>query len=171
MILKICGGLLLLVAGGYLSVAVSRFERRRLAVLDGYISLLLYIRGQIDCYATPIEEILRRADPTLVSVCLGESRRRWEDDRPRGCVGWEQPLPSLIHESHAYLEPEVERLLRAFSGELGHTSRTEQVTRCTYYIDALTEERGRLCEALPGRARTSGTLCLCTALAIAILLW
>lgn len=171
MILKIFGGLLLLVAGGYLSVTVSRFERRRLAVLDGYISLLLYIRGQIDCYAAPIEEILRRADPTLVSVCLGESRRRWENEPIGTQAGWEHPLPSLIRESRAYLEPEVERLLQAFSGELGHTSRTEQVTRCTYYIDALTEERGRLCEVLPARARTSGTLCLCTALGIAILLW
>jgi len=119
----------------------------------------------------PIEEILRRADPALVAVCLGESRRRWEGEPLAGRVGWEQPLPSLIRESRAYLEPEVERLLQAFSGELGHTSRTEQVTRCTYYIEALTEERGRLCEVLPARARTSGALCLCTALAMAILLW
>ena len=170
MILKLCGGLLLLVAGGYLSVAVSRFERRRLAVLDGYISLLLYIRGQIDCYATPIEEILRRADPALVAVCLGESRRGGFDSI-ESQTGWGHSLPSLIRESRAYLEPESERLLQAFSGELGHTSRTEQVTRCTYYIEALTEERGRLCEVLPTRARTSGTLCLCTALGLAILLW
>ena len=55
---KIIGGLLILGTGGYIALAVNRFERRRLRVLDAYISLLYYIKGQIDCYALPVGDIL-----------------------------------------------------------------------------------------------------------------
>ena len=64
MICKILGSFFLLCAGGYAAVAVTRFEHRRLRVLDGYISLLYYIKGQIDCYAMPMPDILAKADPS-----------------------------------------------------------------------------------------------------------
>ena len=54
MIYKVIGTVILLLAGGYISAAMTRFERRRLRVLDGYISLIYYIKGQIDCYAMPV---------------------------------------------------------------------------------------------------------------------
>ena len=58
---KLLGTLILLGAGGYVSLAMNRFERRRLSVLDGYLSLIQYIKGQIDCYAMPLTDILARA--------------------------------------------------------------------------------------------------------------
>ena len=66
MICKLVGSLILLFAGGYVSVAITRFERRRLRVLDGYISLIYYIKGQIDCYAMPLPAIMASADPAAV---------------------------------------------------------------------------------------------------------
>ncbi len=174
MILKLLGGVILLLAGGYVSLAVGRFERRRLRVLDGYIALIYYIKGQIDCYALPVRDILARADPALIAACLGL-------DVPLGEQGSAPladalaretaPLPALLRESRLYLEPETERLLHTFSGELGRTHRTEQVARCDHYITALGEERRRLAEALPARLRVTGTLLLTTALGAAILLW
>ena len=160
MIYKMIGTLLLILTGGYLSCTVSRFERRRLGVLDGYISLLYYIKGQIDCYAMPISDILARADPALIAACLGVATA---DSVP--------PLPALVQESRLYLEPECERLLTTFTGELGTTHRAEQVARCDYYIQALTRERGKLADALPARLRTCSTLCICCAVAAAVMLW
>ena len=68
MIWKLLGSLILLFAGGYVSVAITRFERRRLRVLDGYISLIYYVRGQIDCYAMPLDHILASADPAVIAT-------------------------------------------------------------------------------------------------------
>ena len=80
-------------------------------------------------------------------------------------------LPDMIKESRAYLEPESERLLTAFSSELGHTFREEQVMRCEHYIEALEEERRRLSEAVPTRVRMNGILCMCCVLGMVVLLW
>ena len=80
-------------------------------------------------------------------------------------------LPDMIRGSRLYLEPETERLLTAFSSELGHTFREEQVARCDHYLEALGEERRRLAEALPGRIRMNSVLCLCCVMGVAVLLW
>ncbi len=168
MIYKILGGLILMLAGGYVSVAVSRFEHRRLAVLDGYMSLIYYIKGQIDCYARPLADILRAADPAVLALCVGAGSA---DDLPPLPYHTESPLDSLIRESHLYLEPSCERLLITFSGELGHTFRAEQVARCEHYIGALAEERRRLGESIPARVRVAGMLSMCCAMGAAILFW
>lgn len=168
MICKLAGSLLLLLAGGYLSMAITHFERRRMRVLDGYISLLYYIKGQIDCYALPLSDILERADPAVLAACLG-----LEGNAPLPVLG-EGDGPSLsrmVGESRLYLEGESERLLSSLAGELGSVYRTEQVLRCQHYLDALTHERRRLADTLPTRLRTTCTLCLSAALAAAVLLW
>ncbi len=165
MIYKVVGSLLLLLAGGYVTVTVRRFEHRRLRVLDGYLSLLYYVKGQIDCYAMPIRDILSRADPHVLAACLGLGREEMET------FGGYESLPDMLRESRLYLEPEAERLLSTFTAELGSVYRAEQVARCDYYIEALTQERRKLCDALPSRLRITSTLCLCCALGAAVLLW
>lgn len=165
---KMLGSVILLLAGGYVSVAITRFERRRLRVLDGYLSLLYYVKGQIDCYAMPLSEILHRADPAVIAACLGLDS---DVPPPLPARDGDPPLPAMIRESRLYLEPEAERLLTTMTGELGSIYRTEQVARCDYYITALTEERRKLNDTLPARLRTACTLCICCALGAAVMLW
>ncbi len=169
---KLLGGMVLFAAGGYLSVAVSRFERRRLSVLDAYLSLIYHIKGQIDCYALPLRDILSSVDPALLSACLGSDDPA--DARallPEWLATPDSPLPLLVAESRMYLEPESERLLASFAHELGSTHRADQVARCDHYIAVLGEERRRLIETLPTRMRIGSTLCLCAAAGVAVLLW
>lgn len=172
MIYKVIGSGLLLLASGYVALSVRRFEYRRLRVLDGYISLIYFIKGQIDCYAMPVTDILSRADPLILASCLGLEATQATSPAFKGWgVGGEPPLPAMVRESRLYLQPETERLLSGFAGELGSVYRAEQVARCDYYIQALTEERRKLYEAMPARLRTCSTLCLCCALGAAVLLW
>ncbi len=170
MIYKALGCLLLLLAGGYVTLSVHRFEHRRLRVLDGYISLIYYVKGQIDCYAMPLADILARADPAVLAACLGLDRPFVSPCSWENTVG-KPPLSAMVQESRLYLEPETERLLTTFMGELGSAYRAEQVARCEYYIEALTDQRRKLYETLPVRLRTAGTLCLCCAIGAAVLLW
>ena len=168
MICKLIGSLILLFAGGYISVAITRFERRRLRVLDGYISLIYYIKGQIECYAMPLSDILASADPSILAACLGVDMTT---PLPVAPLSEERPLTAMVQESRLYLEPEAERLLTTLTGELGSTYRAEQVTRCDHYLTALTEERRKLGDTLPARLRATCTLCLCCAIGAAVLLW
>ena len=168
MILKLMGSLVLLLAGGYVSLSITRFEKRRLRVLDGYISLIYYIKGQIDCYAMPLSDILASADPAILAACLGLDRT--EGYLPPALTG-DRPITSMVEESRLYLEPEVERLLTTLTGELGSTYRAEQVARCDHYLSALTRERRKLGDSLPARLRAVCTLCLCSAVVAALLLW
>ena len=168
MLYKCLGAFFLLLAGGYLSVFFNRMERRRLQVLDAYIALIRYIKGQIDCYAMPMEEILTRADPHLLRTCMGQGRTYLHDkDEPVLYL----PFHEMVTESRLYLEPESERLLSAFARELGQTYRHEQVMRCEHYIQALGEERRKLSETAPIRVRMNSILCLCCALGVAVVLW
>ena len=168
MICKILGSLILLCAGGYVSLVFTRFEHRRLRVLDGYISLIYYMKGQIDCYAMPLSDIMASVDPTVLAACLGLDE---STPLPPLLTEERQPLTAMVRESRLYLEPEAERLLTGFSGELGSTYRAEQVARCDHYLTALTEERRKLGDTLPARLRATCTLCLCCALVAAVLLW
>ncbi|MBR6783036.1 MAG: hypothetical protein IKM33_07600 [Clostridia bacterium] len=168
MIYKLLGSLVLLFAGGYVSMAITRFERRRLRVLDGYISLIYYIKGQIDCYAMPLSDIMASADPAVLAACLGLDASA---AHPPPAVTGDRPITAMVQESRLYLEPEVERLLTTLTGELGSTYRAEQVARCDHYLTALTEERRKLGDSLPARLRAICTLCLCSALVAALLLW
>lgn len=160
---KLFGSLLLVGAGLYIALLLARYEHRRVGVLDGYLSLLRFIRGQIDCFSMPIGQILATVDPSVLAACRGQDRASAE--RPAAS------LPLLLHESRGYLGAESERLLTCFARELGHTHRAEQVGRCDYYLSALEEQRGRLADSLPARTRTDSALCLSCALAAAILLW
>lgn len=160
---KLMGSFLLVGAGIYVALATARYERRRVRVLDGYLSLLRYIRGQIECFAMPVEQILATADPSVLADCRG--RAGVNPARPT------TSLPLLLRDSHGYLGAESERLLSCFSHELGRTYRAEQVSRCDYYLDALNQQRARLADTLPARIRTGSALCLSCALAVAVLLW
>ena len=167
--IRLVGCVLLLLAGGYVTVVLTHSERRRMRVLDGFLSLLCYVKGQIDCYAMPIREILDRADPAVMAACRGFSEDEAES-RPHVLLPAES-MSSLVRESRDYLEPECERLLVSFSDELGGTFREEQVKRCEYYLEALGNERAKLADAIPVRIRVNNVLCVCGMLGLLVLLW
>ncbi len=154
---RVLGIGMLLFCGLALSFLWVARERRRFGVLVGWAELIDFIRGQIDCFLSPMDEILAAADPALLHAC--------------GLRGDKVSLSVLLEASRADLGREAERLLAAFVRECGGGYREEQVKRCDYYIAALR----RLCERyekeLPQRLRLGTTLCLCATAGLLILLW
>ena len=155
--LKLLGGGLLIAAGGFSAHTVSGFEKKRLSVLDAWIDLIFYIRGKIDCYLMPLDEILSSADQELLKACM--------------CSDPHPTLRALLDRSSVYLTEEPKRLLNAFVKEIGSSYREEQLRRCDYYIQTLRSEREKIAKELPARLRLSVSLSLCAAFAAAILLW
>ncbi len=148
---------MLLWTGGFAAFRTASLEKKKLSVTEGWLELLFYIRTRIDCHLIPIEQIFSEASPTLLRACMG----RKEDRSPS----------RLLEHSKPYLDEEAARLLDSFSREIGSCYRQEQVKRCDYYITALRKIRDKQIAELPARLKTRGTMCICGAVGLAILLW
>ena len=157
MLVKIIGSVLLALSGVVASVSLCRYCRRRLDTLDGFIALIFYIKGQVECYARPIGEIIASLSPEIL--------------RDLNCPTGASSIEELVGESRIYLDRESLRLVSAFSQEFGSVFREEQSKRCDYYIGLLGERRARISERLLPEMRAGSAVCICSSLCLLILLW
>ena len=157
MTVKLIGGMIVVTSSIFVAVSHRKFQGKRLKTLDGFIALLMYIKGQVDCYALPLYEILMSIPPEILCDC--------------NCPEGVESLDELICESKIYLEEESLRLLEAFSVEFGSTFREEQLRRCDFYLNSLVEERKRLSDEVIKRSRVGSALSICSSLGLLILLW
>ena len=155
--LKFLGALLILSVGIFAAFVSVQYEKKRLSVVDGWIDLILYIRVQIDCYLMPLGDILSGGDRALFEACMSPSNAA--------------DLPAILDASGIYLDGDAKRTLESFVREIGAGYREEQLKRCDFFISSLRTQRERIAAALPLRVRLCATLCVCIALATAILLW
>ena len=149
MLFKLLGTLLILCVGGVTAFGAVKYERRRLRVLDGWIDMIRYIRGQIDCYLTPLDEILDTFVPTNAPA----------------------DLTALYNASLLYLDADTKKLLLSFIREIGGGYREEQLRHCDFCVAELRRARERIRGELPTRQQLSVTLCICLSVGTAILLW
>ncbi len=156
MIYKAVGSILLCISGAWVSSYISKFQKNKLTVLDSFISLIFYIKGQVDCYSKPISEILHSAPSELLCCCD---------------ICEDFSLCDIVEKNKIYLDGESYRLLYCFASEFGTTYREEQMKRCDYYIEALTEQRKNMADDIPKKSRIYSTLAICSSLCIVIMLW
>ena len=105
----------------------------------------------------PLDDILSGGDRALFEACMS----------PRNAAD----LPAILEASQIYLDGDAKRTLESFVREIGAGYREEQLKRCDYFIASLRAQRERIAAELPLRMRLCATLCVCIALATAILLW
>lgn len=148
------GGLLLCLAVAYCVAEAARWQTVK-SKLDAYVALLVYTKTQISCFGTPLADILSKAPPEPLRSLGGE---------PCGDF-------AALCRKGGELPCESGRLLGALADEIGTIWRQEQLERLGYYIGALEKERAALCSSLPARLRLHGTLSVCGALAVILLIW
>ncbi len=156
-IFKLVGALLLAASGGCCAYVMNQRAVRALKQTEGWLSLLRYIRTQVDCFALPIPRILLRADRSLFVSC--------------GYAGEDVPcgLEQLLSDCDLR-DRETEKIVKHFVGEFGKGYREEQLRSCDYYRELLEARRDALADQLPARKRVTSTLWISGALAIIILL-
>ena len=141
-------------------IASRRLNERvaeNLSALERYISLLHYIKAQVDCFVLPISDILKRADGEMLFGC------GWRGDVP----------PSSLEEliSRASLDDSAaQSILLEFCSDFGKSYLDDQLRRCDHYISLLEDRREILGRELPSKKKLNSTLCISAALAIVILL-
>jgi hypothetical protein len=155
--LKLIGSLLFGISGVIMAISYSRFQIKKLTTIDGFMSLLFYIKGQIDCFARPRSDILASLPLEVFCAC----------NCPKGA----ETLEEMVDASRIYLDEEPLRLVSSFASEFGSTFRDEQLRRCDYYISALGEERKRVFASVNSKSRAGSALWICVCIGIIILLW
>ena len=136
---------------------LGRAAQRDIERVDAYITLLRYIRMQIDCFARPISEILTRCEGELLTSCGVPEGERVSDILT---------LFSFCEVS----DKEARGIISDFCADFGRNYLGEQLKRCDFSIGVLEERRAALMEELPKKKKLSATLCVSAALAIIILL-
>lgn len=154
---KLLGTGILMGLGIFFSFRKVNLEKKQLATLNAWISLLYFIREQIDCFSLPLCEILSRVDPTILAEF--------------GYTDHEVTLAKLLECSRRHIPQESLFTLRSCLSELGKSYREEQIKRCDHYLKQLEKQQTECKTALPSRAKLSLTLNLCLGLGASILLW
>ena len=154
---KVVGGLLLLCCGGAVGVLLVSFERRRCRQAEGFVTLLRYIRVQIDCFSLPVAQILLGCDPEILTDCGVEGVKLTD-------------FSALLESTPLYLPEEMCRLLAEFAAQLGGSYREEQLRCCDHFVSRLAPLSDRLRAELPKRVKTVLILPIAAAAAAILLL-
>lgn len=144
---KMLGVLFMLFVGGIAAYSLVSYEKRTVTVLDGWIDLIRHIRTEIDCYLTPLNEILAK------------------------CPAGERDLGILLKRTSVYLDANARHLIEGFQRDLGGSYREQQLKLCDRCIEELRCRRASRAAELPTRLKLSVTLALCITIGSAILLW
>ena len=148
-LLKLLGVLVILSVGGVSALGAVRYEKRRVRVLDGWLDMIRHIRTQIDCFLTPLQDILDGFLPAQIP----------------------SDLSALLSSSAIYLDTDTKRLLEGFIREIGGGYREDQLRHCDFCIAELRRKREHCAVELPMRQRLAVTLCFTLCVGTAILLW
>lgn len=152
------GGVLLLVLCGVLTgLCAAAFERRRYRQAEGFLALLRHIRGQIECFSTPLRGIFAACDASVWAAC-----------------GMKHPASQAFSEqlesTPLYLPQEACRLLFDFAARLGTGYREEQLRCCDYFLQRLTPICDKMRTELPKRERMALFLPVAAAAILALML-
>ena len=123
---------------------------------EAVISLIRFLRSEIECFAMPVPRALERCPEDIL----------------RGCGYTENDAPQSVNELLTHISDGViHAQLSRFCEEIGKGYRDEQLSLCDYYISIFEERRKKLSEQLPMRKKMNCALCVSSALAIVILLF
>ena len=157
LLFRFAGAALLIIGGWSCSAYFNRRTEGELDSAEAAVSLLRFVKNEVECFSLPVSDIMRKCPRELLSA-----------------FGYREPSADSLEAfvSGADIsDRETERILREFSSEFGKCYREEQVKRCEHYISRLEGRRLELNGQLPAKKRISSTLFLSGSCALAILLF
>lgn len=147
---------MIVLSGAWSAYLLNARVRLGTVQAEAFISLIRFIRSEIECFAMPIPRALARCPRKLLEECGFSSAG----------------APESVEELLENINDGITRAhLERFCGEIGRGYRDEQLALCDYYITVLEERRLKLAEQLPMRKRINSALCLSGAFAIVIVLF
>ena len=155
MIGKLSGcALLLLFALGVASLSFGH-EKRRLAVLDGWIAFLTLAKAEIECNLTPLKDLIQKADPAFTALLS-----------PR-----ENTLQGYFDASKNDLDQTSRDALAFLLVAFGSQSADDLLVSCSRCLDTLSRKRLELACELPKKKKQRFAFSVSAACLVILLLW
>lgn len=136
---------MLAISGIYLCSQRLRFIERRLSVARGLCALIRYTKVQVENYAMPCSEILRRCPRETLSLC-GYADEDAPADFVELCDALDVP------------DEECRRIFCAFAVDMGSSYRAEQVKRCEEFLTLMGEREEYIADKLPSERKLTVAL-------------
>lgn len=155
--LRIFGAALIFFCGVASARLLNTCARESLRQTEGFCELVRRLRSDIDCFSMPIPVSLESCPDAVLEKCGIDTRA----DR--------RTLTVLLHGCDIS-SPEICELMESFASHVGMGYKQEQLMLCDRTLARLEEHRALLASRLPAKQKTNGTLCLCGALAVVILI-
>lgn len=145
MLVKAIGSGLLLISSALCASRMISAEKAKIDLLETFISVISYIKNQIDLYSSPIKKILDGInEETLHRLHLNDPPQRFDD---------------ILEISELSIGEETEKTLREFSSSLGKSYREVQIKLCDKTLSELEAQKNALKNAFPSRKKTILALC------------
>lgn len=139
----------------------SAYQKRRMGETEGFLSLLTFMRGEINCHLRPVSEWCRDfRDPALERVGFLPALRE-SCDLSGAYSACERQLSVTDAER---------KLLSAFTSSFGHGYREDELKLVDYYCAEMGRAAARCRRDVPRYNRLVRTLCASAAVAAVILL-
>ena len=158
MALRIVGAAILSLCGVLFAAHLNRRAECRLRQVEGWISLLRFVKAQVECFSLPMSEILWQCDREILRSCGYPA-----DLSPKSF--------SAMIEAASFCDGECARIAHAFAEEFGKGYREEEMRGCDYYLAQLEAHKESLAKKLPAQKKMNATLSVCAALALVLLLF
>ncbi len=157
MAIRILGAAILSLCGVLFAAHLNRRAENRLGETEGWIALLRFVKGQVECFSLPMGDILARCDAGLLRDC------------GYGATLAPKSFSGMI-EASSFCDRDCERIARAFAEDFGRGYREEEARGCDYYLAQLESHKEMLSKKLPAQKKMNATLSICAALALVLLL-
>ena len=155
--LRILGAVAVIVSGAYVAHTLNESAKRRLKQTEAFISLVRFIRSQIECFAMPLTLTLVRCPRDILKRC--------------GYALSEPPSSGESLMSGCGIEDVgTGECMERFFLEAGRGYREQQLALCDHTVSLLEERRSELASRLPVRIKVNSALSLAGAAAVVILL-
>lgn len=147
-------GVCLLISCGFLYPRLCARDRRvALVQIDKLISLIRFLRHEIELHRLSVRDILGRCDEALLSA-----------------FGGKQETLTALFDRTRWLDAEAEAVAKELAKELGRGGVSEQLLLCDRALSLLSACRTQREQGELGRRKTEGALSLGAAVLAVILL-
>ena len=154
---KVLGGTSIFLSAAIFYFESKRYERAKIRQADAFISLLRYIKKQIECFSAPISTIIDRCDKNILENC-----GIWTS-----CE--QDSLGEVIGKCDFCIDEEAIDTLKKFGEEFGKTYREDQLRSCDYYISELVKYKEKLAQEIPKEQKMRLAVCFCLSGSIILL--
>lgn len=156
-LLRMIGAAVVVLSGICAAYLFNSGTKQTLRQTESFISLLRFLRSQIECFSLPL--------PSALSRCPFEILR--------GCGYNESKAPSSAKQlmSGCFIYDDcVRRSMERFFFEAGRGYREEQLSLCDYCISLIEERRANMTSQLPMKIKVNSALSIAGAAAVIVLL-